>query len=292
VRKRILILAAALSAATALNSTGDTSSNVAVPIDSSYKLVFDDEFNGTAVDKEKWNVLSSNTMGGGYTKDLFVPENASVAGGFLTLLSTQEPGTTRPYHVAFIFSKQSWAYGYWEARAKMPANGHGLWPAFWMNHGGTYPEIDILEWLGNGPKTQYTTYHPVDDAKSTNGVGLGTAVTGPDYSAAFHVYGMWWQPGSITWYIDGVQVLQLTQGQKYKGTTVDITSTAMETILNSAVGGWNNNTVDASTVFPASYLVDYVHIYSNDPKVSAVTPQPGYGGPGDAVGSGAEVKSP
>jgi len=283
---RIFILAMAFGATAGMDSSGDTSSHVAVPVDSSYKLVFDDEFNGTAIDTDKWNILSSNTMGGGYGKDLVTPDNASESGGFLTLLATQGPASDRPYRVAFLFTKQSWAYGYWEGRAKMPANGHGLWPAFWMNHGGTYPEIDILEWLGNNPKEQWTTYHPVDDAKSTNGVGFGTTVTGPDYSAAFHVYGMWWQPTSITWYIDGVQVFQITQGQKFKGTTIDITSTAMETILNSAVGGWNKNVVDSSTVFPTGYLVDYVHIYSNNPNVSAVIPQPGYGGPGDSVGSG------
>jgi hypothetical protein len=54
----------------------------------------------------------------------------------------------------------------------------------------------------------------------------------------------------------------------------------MSTTLNNAVGGWNNNAVDATTVFPGHYRVDYVHVYSNNPNVPAVTPQPGYNGGG------------
>jgi beta-glucanase (GH16 family) len=280
-----IVTAAIGLADNSLTPSGGISSSVAVPIDSSYKLIFDDEFNGTSVDTSKWNILSSDTMGGGYAKDQFVPENATEAGGFLTLLATHVPASSRPYHVALIFTKQTWTYGYWEARMKMPAHGHGTWPAFWMNHGGNYPEIDIFEWLGNCPHSLWLTYHPANVSELTEGTGLGSMYAGPDYSASFHVYGMWWQPTGINWYIDGALVFNLTQGQKFKGATVDVTNMPLGTILNSAVGGWNGNAVDASTVFPASFVVDYVHIYSNDPASIALTPQPGYGGPGDAIGS-------
>jgi beta-glucanase (GH16 family) len=259
---------------------------VPTPIDGTYKLVFDDEFNGTAVAATKWNILSSKTIGGGYASDDFEPGNAREGGGFLTLLCTKLTGAGRPYRAAFIYAKQSFSCGYWEARCRMPANGHGLWPAFWMNNGGTYPEIDIFEWLGNGPTAQWATYHPDNDVALTAGAGLGSTYTGPDFSSAFHVYGLLWQANRITWYLDGVQVFQLTQGQQYNGKTVDITSRAMDPILTGAVGGWNNNAPDSTTVFPAGFVVDYIHIYAHDPNATAVTPDTGYQGPGDAAGSG------
>ena len=167
----------------------------------------------------------------------------------------------------------------------MPESGKGMWPAFWLNDSGHYPEIDVFEWLGNGPSQQWTSYHPADDITLTKGLGIGAVQSGPDYSAAFHVFGMLWRPGCITWYIDSKQVFELAQGQSYQGVAVNITTTPMSTILNSGVGGWNQNLVDDSTRFPAHYIVDYVHIYSTDPALPAVRPQPSYRGQGDTVGS-------
>ena len=269
-----------------------------LPINSSYKLVFDDEFNGQSIDTSKWNVLSTGSIGGGYSQDQFTPSNVTISGGDLDLSVTKGSTSGRPYSAGFVYTKQSWSYGYFEERAEMPASADGLWPAFWMNNAGNFPEIDIFEWLGNTPNTQWTTYHPSNDASLTGGAGLGSTSVGPNFSAGFHTYGMWWQPNSITWYIDGVQVFQLTQGEVFNGHTVDITGTAMNLILNNSVGGWNNNTVDSSTVFPANYSVDWVHVYSNNPNAVAVTPEPGYTGGGGTTNSpqpspnGTKITSP
>ncbi len=167
----------------------------------------------------------------------------------------------------------------------MPANGHGMWPAFWMNNNGAYPEIDVFEWLGNNPVQQWSTLHPVNDVALTGGVGLGTTVSGSNFSTAYHVYGMLWTPTSIAWFIDGVRTLQLTQGENYRGVVVNIPSTSMQTILNSAVGGWNNNSVDSSTTFPSTYRVDYIHVYSNTSTAATVSPQSNYSEPSDIFGS-------
>ncbi len=253
-------------------------------INTSYKLVFDDEFNGTSVDTAKWNVMANSWIGGGYGLDQFTPSNATVANGSLQLTATKGSPSGRPYSAGFISTKQSFQYGYFEERAMMPANGHGMWPAFWMNNNGNYPEIDVFEWLGNNPGQQWSTYHPSNDASLTGGVGLGTIALGPDLSTAYHVYGMLWTPTSLTWFIDGVQTFQLMQGEIYKGSMVKIPNTPMQTILNSAVGGWNDNVVDSKTVFPNSYVVDYIHIYSSAPNAVAVTPQPNYSGPSNIFG--------
>nr|WP_321983118.1 glycoside hydrolase family 16 protein [uncultured Lichenicoccus sp.] len=256
----------------------------ATAIDTSYRLVLDDEFNGNAVDTSKWNVMANSWIGGGYGLDQFTPSNATVANGALQLLTSKGSPSGRPYSAAFMSTRQSFQYGYFEERAMMPANGHGTWPAFWMNNNGNYPEIDIFEWLGNNASQQWSTYHPSNDAALTNGVGLGTVASGPDLSNAFHVYGMLWTPTSITWFIDGVQTFQLFQGEVYKGVVVKIPSTPMQTILNSAVGGWNGNNVDSTTVFPNAYLIDYIHIYSNSPNAVAVAPQANYSGPSNIFG--------
>jgi hypothetical protein len=46
-------------------------------------------------------------------------------------------------------------------------------------------------------------------------------------------------------------------------------------ILQNAVG-----TYGGPTLVPADMMVDYVHVYTTDPTVPAVIPEPNYGGPG------------
>ncbi len=166
---------------------------VSQPIDSTYHLAFDDEFNGTAVDTTRWNVLNQD-IGGGYSQVHFTPGDVAVGNGVLDLSATRGSTTDRPYSAGFMFTKQTFSTGYWEARMKMPDGpANGEWPAFWMNAPpGTFPEIDILEWLGNTPGTSWETYHPPNDGSLTGGAGFGGQATGTDWSTGYHVYGMLW----------------------------------------------------------------------------------------------------
>lgn len=60
-------------------------------------------------------------------------------------------------------SRQSWTYGYFEARMKLP-RGKGTWPAFWLmpEKGDIWPddgEIDIMEEVGYRPNWVVSTIH-------------------------------------------------------------------------------------------------------------------------------------
>lgn len=59
--------------------------------------------------------------------------------------------------------------------------------------------------------------------------------------------------------------------------TSGITSLPMYLILNLGISQEHGGPV----VTPSYMLVDYVHVYSRDSSAVAVTPQAGYGGPGD-----------
>ncbi len=119
-------------------------------------------------------------------------------------------------------------YGYFEVRAKLPA-GRGLWPAFWLMpaDGAWPPEMDIMENLGHDTKTVHLTYHYKDSrgAHKSN----GKAFYGPDYSAAFHRFGLDWQPGLLIWYVDGVE--------RHRVAGPDVSAKASYLLLNLAVGG-------------------------------------------------------
>jgi len=169
-----------------------------------------------------------------------------------------------------------WAFGYFEAKVYLPAASPGSssvanWPAFWLN-GMNWPtdgEIDIEENQWNG---MTNTFH-----NAANAVDGYSQVVSGNYTG-WHVYGALWTPNSIQWYIDGVLVHTVTNPP------VAVTSAPMQILFVNSTGP-NGGPL----LTPATMLIDYVHVYQStqyDPNAVAVTPQVGYQGPGDAVGSG------
>ena len=143
-------------------------------------------------------------------------------------------------------NKFSQKYGYFEARIKIP-NHVGTFPAFWLFHensvaeGTQKTEIDIMENLGHAPWYVYNSFHYYKDvspsyAGSYNTIKPnpdGQIYTGIDYSQDYHVYAVEWQPGKITWLIDGSQVSEITSNEA--------NFEELYVKLNLAMGGnWTN----------------------------------------------------
>lgn len=102
-------------------------------------------------------------------------------------------------------------YGYFEARMLL-ANVEGAWPAFWLMPQDMVwpPEIDIMENFAKGSfntKTDHTFHYPNPPGGAPNGTQHEYGV---DVGNAWHVFGARWEPGRIRWYVDGVQVKDLT----------------------------------------------------------------------------------
>lgn len=259
--------------------TPPASKSVWTPIDASWKLTFDEEFNGTQVDSTKWG---TNWLGapGAITKPInsaeigaYDPAQVSVSGGKLHLAAIAKQvkaadGKTYDYASGIVqsFRKFEQAFGYIEARIYLPGSNGKIhnFPAFWMNgdhsrYGQSWPyagELDIMEGLGGG-YAQYHFHSPTTHA----GGGPKTDFTG------WHVYAALWERGMVTYYYDGVQVGRLNSG---------ITEFPMYLILNNGLSLEHGGALSV----PSTMQVDYVHVYSNDPAAKAVAPQPGYGGPG------------
>ncbi|MFK8084118.1 MAG: family 16 glycosylhydrolase [Granulosicoccus sp.] len=181
--------------------------------------------------------------------------------------------------------KFSRKYGFFEARIKIPS-AEGTFPAFWLFHetrrseGDTQrTEIDIMENLGHAPQTIYNTFHywknvteySGGDATQLKPEPTGLMPEGIDYSSDFHVYAVEWEPGKITWLIDGVEVGHLENSQAdYEDLYV---------MINLAMGGnWTNYPVTAGGLgrpadqrFPTdsdiaqfqnpALEIDYVRVY-------------------------------
>jgi len=187
------------------------------------------------------------------------------------MLTTAQGYSWEPYNTSSGFSQE---YGYFEIRCEVPS-GPGLWPAFWMipepklNSGDVSSEYDIFEipTSSNSADNENTkTIYQTEHLSGTSSQNIYSLPTGSDASTAFHTYGFEWDSTSVRWYVDG----QLT------ATMDNISNTPMYLLINLAVGGTWPGSPDGATSFPADFKIDYVRGYSDDPDVSAVTPQPGY----------------
>ena len=283
--------ASSLPKTTSINVFVTSPNNFSVPIfgngPNAAMLTFDDEFNGTSLDTTKWSQLVTSANRG-WPKTDFEQSANTVSGGFLN--QTVSAGGTggKPYTGGFVYTSTAFtqSYGYWEVRMKMGSGAPGAWVAFWLNKLGSFPEIDILEWLGNATTVQNESVHPNPDVNGGAGFSATSSASGsPDASSAFHVYGMFWASDYIAFWIDGAEVLRFTAGQVIGRTSVTIPSDAMQIVLDNACGGFKGNACGATTTLPFVARTDYVHVYLPG-GTTAVTPQTGYGGPGDAVGSG------
>jgi beta-glucanase (GH16 family) len=188
------------------------------------------------------------------------PNPFSVRDGILTISATPARPGSNPYGLPYIsglittFHSFAQAYGYFEVRARLPA-GSGLWPAFWMlQHSIGYDaELDIFEVLGKTPSKLYATTHWLTDGSWH---ALSQALDVADTSAAFHTYGVDWEPERIAFYVDG-QVIA-TAGNPPTMTR------PMYLLLNLAVGkpGSWPDAPNAATRFPARMDIDYVRAFA------------------------------
>jgi beta-glucanase (GH16 family) len=243
------------------------------------RLVWSDDFDGpagSAPDPRKWRFeLGGGGWGNGeleyYTAR---PQNASLDGlGRLAVTARRESyaggGVTRSYTSARLQTKglMSTIYGRLEASIKLPP-GRGLWPAFWAVgsdvESAGWPqsgEIDIMESLGNDPFTLYGSIHGPQ-----RGSASGYHLTTPHRAAAslasaFHTYGVDWGPGAIVFTLDGVPYATRTPASLSTGERW-VFNKPFFLLLNLAVGGTWPGAPDASTLFPATMLVDWVRVYA------------------------------
>lgn len=106
------------------------------------------------------------------------------------------------YSSGEVQSLAVYGHGYFEVRLRA-AQGSGLVTGFFTYTGPYYKkpwhEIDV-EVLGQAPSQVQLTYF-TDGKKVKKTVPLGF-----DASKGFHLYAFDWQPGAITWYVDGKRV--------------------------------------------------------------------------------------
>jgi beta-glucanase (GH16 family) len=276
-----LAAAAALQAANpnaSLSGSGYHSDARMAPPSTS-RLVWRDEFNGTALDKAKWRFDTSRNKQGWFNGERQYyaadrPANVRVADGKLVFTARHEkldPARYpdwggQDYTSGKIVSAGTgkWKYGFFEVRAQLPC-ARGTWPAIWMlpvklEKWPDEGEIDIMEQVGSEPNLIYATLHTAL-FNHTRKTQRGAQKVLPTSCTAFHRYQLDWRPDMITIGIDGRAFMRVRNNQP-GGRGAWPFDEPFDLILNLAVGGaWAAAKGIDNAAMPQRMEVDYVRVW-------------------------------
>ncbi|MEO0531535.1 MAG: glycoside hydrolase family 16 protein, partial [Planctomycetota bacterium] len=220
--------------------------------------VFEDNFDGTAIDQSVWQV-TNNDNGVNNEEQYYHPDQVSVSNGSLKLTAERDNNWTygRNYNSGHVRTWQEWSYGRFEARAKLPS-GQGLWPAIWLlPRNAPWPaggEIDIMEARGDRPYGMSSALHWGWDFNSRQ-YRSQWYESGSNFQQGYHDYAVEWEVGVVRFYVDGVNHMTLYEPD------VGIPGTPKSLILNLAVGGDYPGPPNGGTPFPADFDIDYVRVW-------------------------------
>jgi beta-glucanase (GH16 family) len=239
---------------------------------------FDDEFDGTTLDRTKWAPQTNFVTGTAaahacYRDD---PRNISVSGGTLNLTVRREStpipcantslGATATYSSGMVSTYRLWSqqYGRFETRFKTTAaTVPGLQDDFWLWPDDRYPdgtvwpaagEIDVAELYSqyyhlNVPYLHYTAWDNWGPQP-----GLNTSWSCLADRGVYNTYVLEWAPDKITISVNGTTCLTNTSGDPaFRKRYIMAFTEAL---------GTGDNALTASTPMPATMNVDYVRVWS------------------------------
>jgi beta-glucanase (GH16 family) len=235
-----------------------------------WQLVWSDEFNQDGLpDTAKWGYdvgYIANKEKQYYTQSRL--ENGRVEDGNLVIEARKESWEGYDYTSARLVTrgKQTWTYGRFEIRAKVPS-GNGTWPAIWMlgtniREAGwpTCGEIDIMEYVGYDPNIVHANVH----TKAYNhsiGTNKGDKIELEKPWENFHVYAIEWFDDRIDFFVDDVKYFSFAK-ESDQDPAVWPFNQPQYLLLNLAIGGnWGGTKGIDDNLFPHKFYVDYVRVY-------------------------------
>jgi len=241
---------------------------------SKFELVWSDEFDGSALDTDRWGGHYVYSMTHSYHRDnsWWHMGQVSVQDGCLAITAEYKDGVrgpdfytcgidTSPNHVFYPTSTgYEQRYGYFEIRCKFP-DAEDVTPAFWMLCEGMFQnnasgvggaEIDVFETYTNSGDKHYRnsvfqTIH-VGGYENPNhkNQNVGHFYVGDPY--VFNTYGVEWNEKEYIFYING----QETARTDFAGPC----QVPMYLIVSLGVG--DNAKAEQ---LPVEFLIDYVRAY-------------------------------
>ena len=256
----------------------------ALPAGKSWRLAWKDEFDGTALDRTKWDFRLHIMQTRHQT---FTNAGARVENGLLHLDLIEKDGqyysahlqTGRnfldrpgnPYSTGLtwpiaeleppLFAHK---YGYYEIRCRLQRQP-GWWSAFWMQSpliGANLDpavsgvELDIME---NFTRTNRISHNIHWDGYGKNHKHKGSGeVTFAETPDRFHTFGMHWSQTNYVFYVDGQETWRVDG---------PVSHTEQFLLVSTECEGYRKGNRDQpserlkTAVLPDAFVVDYVRVY-------------------------------
>ena len=246
-----------------------------------YQLVWSDEFNGTELDRNVWNVEVNGNGGGNQESQYYLDraENLRVENGNLIIQLRNDGYGGKPYTSGRINSKnkKSFTYGKIEANISFPA-GKGTWPAFWMLGYGNWPacgEIDIIEHIGSRPSFSSFAVHTSQRNGMTGNNWHAGYTADESMENAYHVYGIEWTQeeengcDKIHFFVDNKEYAVVSEDFNYINTKSYWPFNDKHFIIfNLAIGGTMGGSIDDALFNQGDVLmkVDWVRVWQREEK--------------------------
>lgn len=235
------------------------------PEELGYEVFWQDDFNGTALDPQKWEVRGIGPRALGFVS----PEAVAVEDGYLKLSALCKDGRILLGAVGTQGRFQT-RYGYFECRAQLQRSP-GIWAAFWIQSPdiakGEDPavygaEIDIMEFFRKlGPDIVSHNVHWAYGPNQQTTRGMQSYR--PGVSEGFHTFALEWTPEKYVFFVDGYRYYEVKQGlshiEEYLILSMEIPSREEEI---------------RHTIFPDVFIVDYVKVYKKKPVSPSPAPSP------------------
>jgi|LSQX01.3.fsa_nt_gb beta-glucanase (GH16 family) len=232
-----------------------------------YYIVFEDEFDGAALDLTKWEYRANGARRGGFN----APSQVRVEDGNLKITAEYltDGGYGEGWYTGMIRTIEEYTTGYFEVSC-ICSKGGGFWSAYWLNSTGMASEelsnggiggaeIDIFEAF-NYDKALGQDSVSLNVHVGGYGDGLESLRMGNYYGSGiytqYNTYGLEWTEDEYIFYINGVEADRtsfadgVSQAPEYA-----ILSLEMPSEITEQPG------------FSTEFIVDYVRIYQTGVSV-------------------------
>jgi hypothetical protein len=203
--------------------------------------VLSDDFNGTRLDANKWQVYQAPDA----STHRGVAAGTHVSGGQLMLVGGLYDGKDQG---AGVISRLAQTYGRWEARVRSdPGPGYAATAFLWPVHMGDpeYAEIDFAEILGGDRRSGgLFIHHGADDRQVQH-------TTHTDFTK-WHTVAVDWLPDHVTFWTDGKKTWT------YKGSFIPKQAMMQLYLRNEMRNGFHRT---AKTPQKITMQVDWIRVY-------------------------------
>jgi len=234
------------------NLQGPISEIQYTPESMGYELFWEDQFEGSQLDTEKWAVRGIGPRAAGYVS----PRAVRLKDGYLELMALQQ-GDSILVGAVGTQGRFMTKYGYFECRAQLQKSA-GNWAAFWIQSTdiakgedpGKYGvEIDIMEHFKK--MGEDIVSHNLHWAYGPNQRSVGAMESKrKGVSEGFHTFAVEWTPEKYAFFVDGYKYHELTQAISHIEEYIILSMELPAKIEDIKISD-----------LPDVYTVDYVKVY-------------------------------